>query len=102
MRLADWCKQQGHGEKTRLSNTTGVGFNIILYLVARRRAATYRIAKKISDATGGAVTIDELCKPVVLRSKRKAGKRRARKAVKARTRSKPRKRTRTRALAAAA
>jgi hypothetical protein len=77
MTLADWCDQQGRGEKKRLSDATGLGQNVILYLAAGKRAATYRVAKLVSAATGGKVSIEELCDPHGARKRARAAKRKA-------------------------
>lgn len=64
MTLAEWCEQQGRGAKARLQRDAGIkSFNTILYLVAGTRRASYETAKRVSDATGGAVSIAELCEP---------------------------------------
>lgn len=63
MTLAEWCAQEGHGEKRRLEAVTKLGYNTIVYLAAGRYGATYDTARKLSEATGGKVTIEELCDP---------------------------------------
>lgn len=58
---------KGRGEISRIVRETGLAFTTV------QRAAThgklievYDCAKRISDATGGVVSVKELCEPVVL------------------------------------
>lgn len=61
MRLGQWVKQQGVGELTRLRRETGVAYTTIHLLAHDHHPATYAVAVKLSDATGGAVSVAELC-----------------------------------------
>jgi hypothetical protein len=60
MKLREWVKQHGRGELTRLRAASGVGW-ASLWRAKRGVAVSYAIAKKISLATNGAVSIAELC-----------------------------------------
>lgn len=45
----------------RLAATSGVGVRTIRLTFRGYRLARYRLAKALSDATGGAVTVEDLC-----------------------------------------
>lgn len=80
MRLDQWVKREGYGAKARLALKTGLGFNVILYLVAGTRVASGRTALLIEAATGGEVTVRELIatKPRAAKPKAKPKRKRAR------------------------
>jgi hypothetical protein len=60
MRLAEWIDSQPYGEMARLARVTGLVFGTIQYLREGRHIPSYPTARLISDATGGAVTLDDL------------------------------------------
>ena len=63
MRLRTWIKAAGHGAIAELARQAGVSQSFLSTLVNDRRAVKhYGTAARISAATGGAVSIDELCK----------------------------------------
>ena len=64
MRLFDWVQQRGFGELTRLRRATGLGYTAIHEIYRGIRKCRYDTAKAISEATGGVVSIAELCEPV--------------------------------------
>ncbi len=97
MHLAEWIDSQPYGEISRLARETGLVFNTIQYLRFGRHIPSYATAKKISDATGGAVTLDELFSPPP--PKRSTRTRTAKRRSKARAQKS--KRSGTRAAAAA-
>lgn len=66
MRLAAWVAIQGHGSITWLSKATGKRYATIHALVRGASRATYETARLIEDATGGQVTVAELCAPDAL------------------------------------
>lgn len=61
MRLREWVEKRGHGELTRLQHETEVAYATLHKLAHDKHEAAYKTAKKISAATGGAVSIAELC-----------------------------------------
>jgi hypothetical protein len=76
MKLAQWVRSQGHGEVARLARVTELGYNTIAYLARGKHVATYANAALISAATGGSVSIAELCEPLGMRAKINAVRRR--------------------------
>jgi DNA-binding transcriptional regulator YdaS (Cro superfamily) len=63
MRLATWVAQQGRGELTRLRRVTGLSYPTVHAVYSGTQTPTYETAVKISRATGGVVTVAELCEP---------------------------------------
>lgn len=61
MRLREWVRSRGRGELTRLMLLTGIAYATLHKLANDQNAARYKTAKKISKATGGSVSIAELC-----------------------------------------
>jgi hypothetical protein len=61
MRLREWVRKRLRGELTRLQLATGVAYTTLHKLAHDEHEATYETAKKVSAATGGAVSIAELC-----------------------------------------
>jgi hypothetical protein len=76
MRLKDWVEGQGRGALTRLQLRTGIAYATILALSKDKHSARYQTAVKLSAATGGAVSIAELCAPPPEPKKKKGAKRR--------------------------
>lgn len=63
MRLSDWVEQNGRGALMRLSERSGVCYPTVHAIYSGTQTPKYDTAEKLSDATGGEVTIAELCKP---------------------------------------
>lgn len=61
MRFDEWIRTQPHGTMKRLEHEMRVGYTTLQRLRAGERIRRYDIARRISDATGGAVTITDLC-----------------------------------------
>lgn len=88
MRLRAWVKDAGKGAIARLARQTGISYQTIHALAAAgcTQRARYDNAKRISEATDGAVSIAELCELPRVRAaeadaraaKRKRRRRRAR------------------------
>lgn len=80
MRLKQWVAQQGRGELTRLQHETKIAYSTLSLLASDHHVARYPTAVAISKATGGAVSIAELCElppppPPQLRSTKAAADR---------------------------
>lgn len=71
MRLREWVERRGRGELTRLQLQTRVAYATLHKLASDANVATYATAKKISAATGGAVSIAELCELPASKKKRR-------------------------------
>ncbi|MCC7542380.1 MAG: hypothetical protein IT379_39545 [Deltaproteobacteria bacterium] len=63
MRFPEWVDSQGHGVMTRIQRDTGVGYTTLMRARRGELIGEYATAKRISEATGGAVSIAELCEP---------------------------------------
>lgn len=61
MRLGEWIDTQPRGAKAKLARDAQVQFNTILYLIAGKHVPSFETARAVSAATGGIVTIEELC-----------------------------------------
>ena len=57
MTLAEWCKTQPHGALVQIQRETGIGYTTLMRAKRGEPIAEYSTAKKISDATGGEVSI---------------------------------------------
>lgn len=90
MRLAQWVKEQGYGEIARIAAVTGLRYGTVHKLATKPdRTARGSTAARISKATGGIVTVEELCVSAPLKRRietRKTRPRRARKQVTRRAR----------------
>ena len=73
MNLAAYVKLQGDGEMTRLHRASGVSYTTI-WKVAKKGhfLDSYDSAKRLSAATGGVVSIAELCEQPRKKRKRSA------------------------------
>lgn len=78
MTLDQWLSSRPRGALKQLEFAASVG-NVTLHK-ARRGVplSRYAVAKRISEATGGAVSIAELCEPDSFKPKRRKAKRRRR------------------------
>ncbi len=63
MQLSDWIAREGRGSVTRLMRETGLAYTTIHYAARGEAISQYDTAKRISVATGGEVSIKELCEP---------------------------------------
>lgn len=62
MRLAEYVKSRPRGEIARLARVSGVTTSVLSELVGGHRLLSrYSVAKRVSNATGGVVTVAELC-----------------------------------------
>lgn len=68
MTLHDWIEQQGGGEISRLVRVTGCAASSLHNHLNGQPIGRYETAKKISDATDGAVSIADLCESEVVRA----------------------------------
>jgi hypothetical protein len=68
MRFREWVDTQPKGTMTRIQRETGLGYTTIMRARRGEPIAHYETAKRISDATGGEVTVEELCEPEVLQA----------------------------------
>ena len=63
MTFKEWADQQPRGALKRIERELGVGYSTLMKLCAGGSVARYETAKRISDATDGAVSVEELCNP---------------------------------------
>jgi hypothetical protein len=63
MRFSEWVEGQPRGAMKRLERETGVGYNTLARLRRGETLRRYDVAKTLSDATGGAVSVADLCEP---------------------------------------
>jgi hypothetical protein len=78
MDLATYVKLRGTGEMTRLHRRSGVSYATIHRLATKdgERLDSWKAAKKLSAATDGAVSMEELCElPTKKSAKRRNTKR---------------------------
>lgn len=61
MRLREYIEAAGHGEISRLVRAANVAGSTIHDHLNGRPIRKYETAKRISDATGGKVSVAELC-----------------------------------------
>lgn len=62
MTLEEYVKKHGRGTIAKISREAAVSYQTIWLLVNRDlNLKLYDVAKRISDATGGQVSIKELC-----------------------------------------
>lgn len=74
MHLDRWVRLEGYGALSRLARQTGLAYGTIFGAYRRRTRILYESAVKISKATKGQVTVDELCgaKPLARRNGKRA------------------------------
>lgn len=63
VRFSDWFAMQPRGRGLKTARVAGVGTTTIYQLVRGVPLRRYDVARRISAATGGAVSIEELCAP---------------------------------------
>lgn len=61
MRFTDWLKAQPRGSMARLERESGISHTTGFRLVNGCRVTNFEIATRVSAATGGQVSIAELC-----------------------------------------
>lgn len=66
MLFKDWLATAGHGALKRIEHATGVGYTTLQRARRSEPLHNYSVAKKVSDATGGAVSALELMEPGVI------------------------------------
>jgi hypothetical protein len=60
MRFSEYVAREGKGVLSRVMRSTGLAWGTIVK-ASQGRPVTYPVAKKISDATGGEVSVASLC-----------------------------------------
>lgn len=61
MDLKTWVMLAGKGAMSRLARESGIAWSTVHAACHGRPVHNYRVARALSDATGGAVTLEELC-----------------------------------------
>jgi hypothetical protein len=61
MRLSEWIHKHGRGAMAALSRDSGLSYITVFRASRGRSIKTYATAKALSDATGGDVSVQELC-----------------------------------------
>ena len=62
MNLAQYVHSKPRGELSRIHRATGVAYNwLVQHVGGNHKFSRYETAKRVSDYTGGAVTIESLC-----------------------------------------
>ena len=69
MLLREYLDTKARGEISRLVRATGCAGSTIHDVLNGKPIARYETAKRISDATGGAVTVESLCGSQAVASK---------------------------------
>ncbi len=73
MLLAEWIKREGRGAISRLVRETGCAASTFHTHINGKLIVEYQTAKRISEATRGEVSIEELCDPPAPARRRKTG-----------------------------
>lgn len=63
MTFPDWVKTQQHGTLKKMERAGVAGYTTLGRVAHGELLSDYRVAQRISEATGGAVSIAELCEP---------------------------------------
>jgi hypothetical protein len=63
MRLHDYARREGRGALARLKERSNVSYTTICAAKNGAPIKRYEVAKAISDATDGEVSIEDLCTP---------------------------------------
>ena len=74
MRLREYIDTKGRGEISRIVRVAGVAGTTVHDALNGNPVARYETAKRISDATGGAVSIAELCEPEPEKKSKRSGR----------------------------
>lgn len=61
MDFPTWAALQPHGTLKRIERETRIGYTTLHRLKRGDRLDSYQLAERVSRATGGAVSIDDLC-----------------------------------------
>lgn len=70
MTLTEWARKRGRGAYTELFRLSGVSYKTVLKKARDGEPCSYEVAERLSKATNGACSIDELRFPERSRSKR--------------------------------
>lgn len=70
MRFPQWVARQPRGILKRIELEHGVGYNTLARVMRGEILTNYTVAKRISDATSGAVSVPELCEAPTARARR--------------------------------
>lgn len=62
MDFRTWAEAQPHGTLKRIERETGVAYTTLHRLKRGDRLDSYALAERVSRATGGEVSIDDLCR----------------------------------------
>lgn len=80
MTLVDWVKEHGHGELARIARVTKLDYGTVYSAYRGLKRSDYDTRQAISDATGGVVSVSEVCPakssrkpPINLRSLNRKG-----------------------------
>lgn len=71
MTLREWLNEKGPGAMTRLARDSGVSEQTLRAVARGLRMNRFDKANAVSIATGGLVTLDDLCGDPAARKKRK-------------------------------
>ena len=63
MRLSKWLADKGRGAKAELQRVSGVSYTTIQKAERGIPIRNYAVAQKLSEATGGDVSVRDLCDP---------------------------------------
>lgn len=63
MRFEKWIKKQPRGTLKAIERSAGISYTTLLKLRRGERMDSYGLATRISEATGGDVTVEDLCRP---------------------------------------
>lgn len=64
MTFSEWLTTQPRGALMRVEREVACSHTTLWRIQGGKPVTSYKLARKISDATGGAVSVDELCAPV--------------------------------------
>lgn len=63
MYLSEYVTREGRGALSRIQRETGLAYTTVFRAARGRAIKKYEVARRISAATGGAVSVEELCAP---------------------------------------
>jgi hypothetical protein len=70
MTLAEFMAGKPHGTLAELARAARMSYTAVHRALNGKPLKMYEKAKALSDATGGAVTVKELCEPVIAKKRR--------------------------------
>lgn len=59
--MSEWVQRRGRGAITHIFRASGVAYSTVYAAAKGQRIKRYDTARAISDATGGEVTVEDLC-----------------------------------------